>query len=132
MSLRARGDVRIAAGPRDRAQQGVTAHNVDRVVDEVVDAFIWMHIGFWIDVIVEERFVAPQLQYVNPALHNFLRNQAVRGMKRDDSIAPERADVPKGKVLYLSRMKDRAIYEVLERIREGIGDARSELDSFER
>lgn len=95
----------------------ITADNVEQLVDHTIDAFIWMHIGFWIDAITEQLFVEPQLQYVNPSLHNFLRNEAVKGIAHEDLIAPGRPDVPGGKVLYLSRSKDRSIYEVLERIR---------------
>jgi phosphohistidine swiveling domain-containing protein len=94
----------------------ISPDNVEHVVDQVIDVFRWMHIGFWIDAIVEEHLAIQQLKYVNPAIHNLLRNEAV-GFDDFQERISSRSDVPAGRVLNLSRAKDRAIYACLEIIR---------------
>lgn len=98
--------------------RSIDRDNVEGVVDNLVDAFVWMHFGFWLDVVVE-KFAAEQLQYISDdgSFHNMLRSEAVADRERLVSVDPLRSDVPKGKVLFLSRNKDKEIYAVLERIR---------------
>ncbi len=91
--------------------------NVDAMVDALIDAFVWMHIGFWLDVIVDENLVRPRLVYLHKELHPYLRDVAVSDILPSGSINPFRSDIKPGWVLELSRAKDKEIYALLERIR---------------
>lgn len=93
--------------------------NVSGVVDNLIEIFSWMHFGFWLDSVVDG-LASRQLRHISDdgAFHSMLRSEAVAGREETESIDPLRPDVPPGRVLYLSRNKDREIYAVLESIRE--------------
>jgi len=95
----------------------VEAANAGAFVGEMVEAFIWMHFGFWLDVSVDYLYASAQLKYIAEDFHPALMEEAVRGSRTDRRIAPDRMDVPAGDVLDLSRAKDREMYAVLERLR---------------
>jgi phosphohistidine swiveling domain-containing protein/8-oxo-dGTP pyrophosphatase MutT (NUDIX family) len=94
----------------------ITSENVEKLVNGVIDIFVWMHIGFWLDATVNHIFGYDQLRYVTPAYRNIMKDAAAKEFPRDVSIDARRKDVPKGKVLKLSRQRDREMYVVMERI----------------
>ncbi len=100
--------------------EDINAKNVEKLVDNLVEVFAWMHMGFWLDAIVENTVVNDQLKYIDKEYHDVLRNVAVEDLPREESIHPNRADIPGGKVLNLTSNKDKEIYAVLEHIRSDV------------
>jgi phosphohistidine swiveling domain-containing protein len=95
----------------------IDAHNVTAFVDAVINVFVWMHFAFWLDVLVDHLMVVPQLQYIQTEYHNLLRNTAIHDLPAGAPMDPERLDLPTGRILNLSRQKDKEIYAALEAIR---------------
>ncbi len=95
----------------------IDADNVEGFVDNLVEIFAWMHFGFWLDAVVDG-YASRHLKYISNegSFHNFLRSEAAaEGV--GEIIDPYRGDLQAGKILLLSRNKDKEIYSVLERIR---------------
>jgi len=96
--------------------ESIDAGNVERAVDELIDIFVWMHAGFWIDVTVTHLFAHDQLRYINSQYGEALREEAVHDLPKNESVDESRPDVPPGKILKLSRVKDREIAALVERV----------------
>ncbi|MBP7056771.1 MAG: hypothetical protein KBB52_07955, partial [Candidatus Omnitrophica bacterium] len=96
--------------------EAINAANVEQAVDEMIEAFVWMHFGFWLDVTVTHLFAHDQLRYVNSQYHQILQNEAVRDLPQEETVDGNRPDVPHGKILKLSRIKDKEIGALVERI----------------
>ncbi len=92
--------------------------NVESVVEHFIDVFSWMHFGFWLDSVVEE-FAFRQLRYISNegSLHNVLRDEAVADMPRDFWVDPLNPAIPAGRLLNLSREKEKEIYALMETVR---------------
>jgi hypothetical protein len=77
-----------------------------------------MHFGFWLDAVAED-FVAHQLKYISDeaSFHNILRDEAVADDDRTFVVDPLNPGIPAGRVLNLSRERDKEIYALLEGIR---------------
>ena len=94
----------------------INEDNVSQSVDAIIDIFMWMHIGFWLDVTVTHLFAHDQLRYITPEYANVLKEEASKDLPKDETVDEKRKDVPKGKILKLSRVKDREITALVERI----------------
>ncbi len=99
------------------AIEKIDDNNVVALVDNLVEIFAWMHMGFWLEAIVENTVVNDQLKYIDKEFHDVLRNLAAEDLPRNERIHPYRADIPGGKVLNLTSNKDKEIYALLEDIR---------------
>jgi phosphohistidine swiveling domain-containing protein/isopentenyldiphosphate isomerase len=96
----------------------IDAENVEAVSDEFLNIFSWMHFGFWLDSVVEE-FAFQQLRYISNegSFHKVLREEAIAGIPRDFIVDPLNPAIPAGKLLNLTREKEKEIYALLEIIR---------------
>jgi len=96
--------------------------NAEPLVEEILNVFVGMHFGFWLDAIAED-FAAHQLKYINDeaSFHNILRDAAIEDDERTYKVDPLNPGIPAGKVLNLSRERDKEIYVLLERIRADVG-----------
>jgi phosphohistidine swiveling domain-containing protein len=115
-SARLEGFQRFAAFVHGLKQ--IDESSVLRVVDELIEVFAWMHAGFWLDCVVES-FAARHLRNVSNAssLHNRLRDEAVAGDDPEFRVDPLSPWMPTGRLLNLSRHRDRAKFALLEHIR---------------
>lgn len=98
--------------------QRIDRSNVASLVDELLNIFSWMHFGFWLDSVVEE-FAFDQLRYISNAasFHNVLREEAAADLPRDYRVDPLNPSIPAGRILNLSREKEKEVYALLETIR---------------
>ncbi len=96
----------------------ITRSNVRRVVKELINVFAWMHFGFWLDSVVES-FACRQLRYIrnDGSFHNVLRDEAIADLDTDFHVDPKSPWMPSGKLLNLSRQRDKEVFALLERIR---------------
>ncbi len=94
----------------------INSSNVEQAVDELIDAFTWMHFGFWLDVTVTHLFAHEQLRYVNPQYYQVLKEEASFDLPATETIDDKRPDVQAGKILKLSRVKDKEMGALVERI----------------
>ena len=77
--------------------------NVEQVVDELINVFSWMHFAFWLNSVVDTKYLKPQARYLGNEYREPFTDAAVAASKpiyHDD----------------LSREKDKAIRNMLERI----------------
>lgn len=105
-----------------RGLSSIDASNVELLADELLNVFSWMHFGFWLDSVVEE-FAFEQLRYITNegSFHNVLRDEAVADLPTDYMVDPQNPDIPAGKILNLSREKEKEIHALLELIRSNPG-----------
>ena len=98
--------------------RSINVSNVEQVVEELINVFTWMHFGFWLDCVVED-IAQRQLRYIrnDGSFHNVLRDEAVADPDKDYRVDPQSSWIPPGKILYLSRQRDKAMFALLERIR---------------
>ena len=91
----------------------IAASNVERLVDELLNVFSWMHFGFWLDAVVEE-YAFRQLRYINndASFHKILRDESIRGLPRQYCVDPRNPGVPPGKILNLSREREKEISRI--------------------
>jgi hypothetical protein len=77
-----------------------------------------MHFGFWLDSVVEE-FAFQQLRYITNegSFHKALREEAVADMPLDYRVDPQNPAIPAGKILNLSREKEKEVYALMETVR---------------
>ena len=96
----------------------IDTSNAEALVEEILDIFVSMHFGFWLDAVAED-FAAHQLKYINEeaSFHNILRDEAIADDDRTYKVDPLNPGIPAGKVLNLSRERDKEIYALLEVIR---------------
>jgi phosphohistidine swiveling domain-containing protein len=96
----------------------IDAQNVECLVDELLNVFSWMHFGFWLDSVIEE-FAFRQLRYVSNegAFHRILREESVRDLPRDYRVDPLNDGVIAGKLLNLSREREKECYALIEAVR---------------
>ena len=98
--------------------RSINVSNVEQVVEELINVFTWMHFGFWLDCVVED-IAQRQLRYIrnDGSFHNVLRDEAVADPDKDYRVDPQSSWIPPGKILYLLRQRDKAMFALLERIR---------------
>jgi len=96
--------------------------NAELLVEEILNVFVGMHFGFWLDAVAED-FAAHQLKYINDeaSFHNILRDEAIADDERTYTVDPLNFCIPAGRVLNLSRERDKEIYALLEEIRADLG-----------
>ncbi len=96
----------------------IDASNVEHLVEELLNVFSWMHFGFWLDAIVEE-FAFRQLRYISndASFHKVLREEAIRDLPRLYRVDVLNPGVPAGKILNLTREREKEIYAFIETVR---------------
>lgn len=96
----------------------IDASNVEKLVGELLNVFAWMHFGFWLDSVVEE-FAFRQLRYISndASFHKVLREESIRDLPRDYRVDPLNPGIPAGKILNLSREREKEVYALLEAVR---------------
>lgn len=101
-----------------RGLSSIDASNVELLADELLNVFSWMHFGFWLDSVVEE-FAFEQLRYITNegSFHNVLRDESVADLPDDYMVDPQNPDIPAGRILNLSREKEKEMHALLELIR---------------
>ncbi|MFO1432793.1 MAG: hypothetical protein U1F76_22180 [Candidatus Competibacteraceae bacterium] len=63
----------------------IDASNVEEVVDHYVRILSWMHFAYWLNALVNERWLRHQLKYVDSGSHELLRDTVAR--KDTDTIS---------------------------------------------
>lgn len=82
----------------------INAQNVQEVVDQFVDILSWMHFAYWLNALVGERWLRPQLKYLATSSHELLRDAVLRHEDRREFTD-------------ISREKDAAIQVIVEELR---------------
>jgi pyruvate,water dikinase len=105
-----------------RGLKRIDESNAEALVDNILDVFVGMHFGFWLDAVAED-FAAHQFKYISEraSFHNILRDEAIAEEERTFKVDPLNPGIPAGKVLNLSRERDKEIYALTEEIRSSAG-----------
>lgn len=83
----------------------IDASNVVELTDRLVDFFAWMHFAYWLNISLEELFVARQVKYLAPAARDLFGRAAM-------------LDEPVEHQVDLTRERDSAVYAFIETAKE--------------